>query len=312
MTFKQLEYFAAVAQSKSISKAAVDLHVAQPPISRQLALLEDELGVCLFLRTNKGIELTEAGQVLSVQSKQVFQDLRAMVETVRDVDSGLRGCLKLGSIYSTISFALDFLKEYHAQYPLVEYYIRMGTPNDLLQDLSQGNLHVVFLRGTTNDISGIRERILSEESLEVIMTKELDPAPDLDYIPIERLKNVPMCLLRSDNLWSYNNYLINECQRNGFSPNIVCQCYDTPMALQMVQSGFGISYLPPALVRITGFTSLCSKPVQGLVAKSYPTMMWNTSIHSSGCVKRFIEMFGSETPCTGKDFGQVPFSGSDQ
>ena len=51
-----------------------------------------------------------------------------------------------------------------------------------------------------------------------------------------------MCLLRSDDLWSYNNYLINECQRNGFSPNVVCQCYDTPMALQMVQSGFGISF----------------------------------------------------------------------
>ena len=141
-----------------------------------------------------------------------------------------------------------------------------------MKDLSNGDLHVIFLRGTTSEISGSWERILGEETLEVILTESLDPAPGLDYIPIERLRDVPMCLLRSDDLWSYNNYLINECQRNGFSPNVVCQCYDTPMALQMVQSGFGISFLPPALVNIIGSHELYSKPIRGITAKSYPTM----------------------------------------
>ena len=91
MNFRQLEYFAAVAEAKSISRASRELHVAQPPISRQLALLEDELGVCLFLRTNKGIELTEAGRCLYQQSEQMFQNLRMMADSVRDVDAGLRG-----------------------------------------------------------------------------------------------------------------------------------------------------------------------------------------------------------------------------
>ena len=268
MNFRQLEYFTTAARLKSISKAAQELHVAQPPVSRQIALLEDELGVCLFLRTNKGIELTEAGQSLYVQSKHIFQSMHTMIDSVRDIDQGLRGCLKLGSIYSTISFTLDFLKKYHAEYPNVEYYIRMGTPGDLLKDLSNGDLHVIFLRGTTSEISGSWERILGEETLEVILTESLDPAPGLDYIPIERLRDVPMCLLRSDDLWSYNNYLINECQRNGFSPNVVCQCYDTPMALQMVQSGFGISFLPPALVNIIGSHELYSKPIRGTTASS--------------------------------------------
>ena len=72
MNFKQLEYFVAVAEAKSISKAARKLHVAQPPISRQIAMLEDELKVCLFLRTNKGVELTEAGRSLYQQSQHMF------------------------------------------------------------------------------------------------------------------------------------------------------------------------------------------------------------------------------------------------
>ena len=74
MNFKQLEYFSAVAEAKSISKAARALHVAQPPISRQLSMLEDELGVCLFLRNNKGVELTEAGRSLYQQSQHMFDN----------------------------------------------------------------------------------------------------------------------------------------------------------------------------------------------------------------------------------------------
>ena len=193
MNFRQLEYFTTAARLKSISKAAQELHVAQPPVSRQIALLEDELGVCLFLRTNKGIELTEAGQSLYVQSKHIFQSIHTMIDSVRDIDQGLRGCLKLGSIYSTISFTLDFLKKYHAEYPNVEYYIRMGTPGDLLKDLSNGDLHVIFLRGTTSEISGSWERILGEETLEVILTESLDPAPGLDYIPISEMSQCACC-----------------------------------------------------------------------------------------------------------------------
>ena len=128
MNFRQLEYFSAVAEAKSISLAARNLHVAQPPISRQLALLEDELGVCLFLRTNKGVELTEAGRSLYQQSQNLFQDMRTIVDSVRDINAGMRGLLKIGMIYSNISIALQYLKEFRAQYPQVELYVRLGRP----------------------------------------------------------------------------------------------------------------------------------------------------------------------------------------
>lgn len=65
---------------------------------------------------------------------------------------------------------------------------------------------MIFAPGTTSETSGSWERILGEETLEVILTESLDPAPGLDYIPIERLRDVPMSWLRSDDLWSYNNY----------------------------------------------------------------------------------------------------------
>ena len=294
MNLKQLEYFSAVAEAKSISLAARNLHVAQPPISRQLALLEDELGVCLFLRTNKGVELTEAGRSLYRQSQNLFQDMRTIVDSVRDINAGMRGLLKIGMIYSNISIALQYLKEFRAQYPQVELYVRLGSPGDLLEDLNKGDLHLLFLRSSSERGSGLHERILGEDPLELVMIRELDPAPDQASVPLEALKGVPMCLLRSDDLWGYSNYLIKECQRQGFTPNTTFRCYDTPMAMQLVQAGFGVSYLPRSIVETQPHSGLYTKPIQGISVLSYTTLVWSSNLYYASCVKRFLAMFEGE------------------
>lgn len=294
MNLKQLEYFSAVAEAKSISLAARNLHVAQPPISRQLALLEDELGVCLFLRTNKGVELTEAGRSLYRQSQNLFQDMRTIVDSVRDINAGMRGLLKIGMIYSNISIALQYLKEFRAQYPQVELYVRLGSPGDLLEDLNKGDLHLLFLRSSSERGSGLHERILGEDPLELVMIRELDPAPDQASVPLEALKGVPMCLLRSDDLWGYSNYLIKECQGQGFTPNTTFRCYDTPMAMQLVQAGFGVSYLPRSIVETQPHSGLYTKPIQGISVLSYPTLVWSSNLYYASCVKRFLAMFEGE------------------
>ena len=294
MNLKQLEYFSAVAEAKSISLAARNLHVAQPPISRHLALLEDELGVCLFLRTNKGVELTEAGRSLYRQSQNLFQDMRMIVDSVRDINAGMRGLLKIGMIYSNISIALQYLKEFRAQYPQVELYVRLGSPGDLLEDLNKGDLHLLFLRSSSERGSGLHERILGEDPLELVMIRELDPAPDQASVPLEALKGVPMCLLRSDDLWGYSNYLIKECQRQGFTPNTTFRCYDTPMAMQLVQAGFGVSYLPRSIVETQPHSGLYTKPIQGISVLSYPTLVWSSNLYYASCVKRFLAMFEGE------------------
>ncbi len=290
MNFKQLEYFAAVAEEGSISGASRALHVAQPPISRQLSLLEDELGVTLFLRTNKGVALTEAGRCLYQHSRQMFQSLRTMADSVRDVEAGARGQLKLGVIYSDVQTATQLLKQYHAQYPQVELYVRMGAPGDLLDDLGRGELHVLFLRSQSGRSFGLRERVLGEDPLELVMCPETDPAPGQDAVPIQALRNVPMCLLRSDDLWNYSRDLLEECRRAGFAPSVACHCYDTPMEMQMVQAGFGVGFLPRSIVAAHPGSPVYTKPVLEFSAKSYPILVWENDPYQSGCVKRFLEL----------------------
>ena len=142
MKIRQLEYFCAVAEEKSISAAARELHVAQPPISRQIAQLEEELGVQLFLRGSKGMSLTDAGQSLYQQTQQIFQDIRRVEDSVRSVGTGMSGRIKLGVIYSAMSYALHYINEYHSRYPQVELFIRVGSPQELIESLNRG---LIFL-----------------------------------------------------------------------------------------------------------------------------------------------------------------------
>ena len=165
---------------------------------------------------------------------------------------------------------------------------------DLLEDLNKGDLHLLFLRSSSERGSGLHERILGEDPLELVMIRELDPAPDQASVPLEALKGVPMCLLRSDDLWGYSNYLIKECQRQGFTPNTTFRCYDTPMAMQLVQAGFGVSYLPRSIVETQPHSGLYTKPIQGISVLSYPTLVWSSNLYYASCVKRFLAMFEGE------------------
>ncbi len=296
MTIRQLEYFLAVAEEKSISAAARALHVAQPPISRQIAQLEDELGVCLFVRESRGMKLTEAGRSLLRQGRQLFSTLRRVEENVKSVGAGEGGRINAGVIYSAMPYALRYFEQFHARYPKVEFYIRLGSPQDLLADLDRGALHVLFLRRPTQERLGLHEKLLGEDELALIMTEQTDPAPELPAVPIERLRGVAMCLLRSDDLWGYNDYLLGECRRSGFEPNVPCQCYDTPMAMQLVRSGFGVSFLPRSIVETHPNSGIYAKPLMGLPAKSYPILVWSDEALGTPCVRRFTE----EAPAAGR------------
>ena len=287
VTIRQLEYFCAVVEEGSVSAASRKLHVAQPPMSRQIALLEQELGVTLFRRGNKGMLLTEAGESLYQQGRDYISDMARLADRVRALGSGVRGAVRVGLLYSTVPYALPYLRGFRAAYPQVELFIRLGSPQDLLADLNRGDLNTLFLRAGGKETIGLHERILGSDVIKLIMTRGTDPAPELDMIPIDRLHSVPMCLLRSDDLWGYNQTLLKECQRSGFTPNVVCQCYDTPMAMQLVQSGSGVSFLPESIVSTLPHSGIYAKSVQGISESSYAVLAWSENSYHSGSVELF-------------------------
>ncbi len=293
MTLQQLEYICAIAEEGSISGASRRLHIAQPPISRQLAQLENELGVQLFIRSAQGITLTHAGQKFYQESRRLMQGVENMVSDMKSIDKGIMGVLEIGTEYSVASYSLPLIAGFHDRYPHVELKVHVDTTQELEKQLRRGSLHVVFSRVDAVGQADLQKLSISEDPLELLMTETLDPAPGLREIPIERLKDVPLCRLGSDDDWNFTNILSDACQQHGFLPRIVCQCYSTHIAIQMVLAGLGIIYLPRSLTDTVPGSGLYSKPVAELHPVSSSMLIWDDNVYMPPCARLFIELVQS-------------------
>ena len=98
MDIKQLKYFIAIAEEGSISKAAKRLHMAQPPLSQQLKAMESELGVELFERSTRKLEITSSGQAMYHKAKQILKLMDIAIKEVKDISDGLAGKLSIGTV----------------------------------------------------------------------------------------------------------------------------------------------------------------------------------------------------------------------
>ena len=143
MELRVLNYFLAVAREENITRAAESLHLTQPTLSRQIAQLEDELGVKLFLRSNHNIALTESGMIL----KRRAQELLSLAEkTKKDLifsEKELTGEISLGSGEFVSSFLLsEIIDSFHKKYPLVRYNIYSGNSYNIQDYIERGILDI--------------------------------------------------------------------------------------------------------------------------------------------------------------------------
>src|SRR5258705_10141211 len=96
MELRHLRYFVAVAEEQNVSRAAIRLHISQPPLSRQIRGLEDELGIALFDRGSKPLRLTEAGRVFRIEARTLLQRAEDAVQMAKAVAGGERGEIHVG------------------------------------------------------------------------------------------------------------------------------------------------------------------------------------------------------------------------
>ncbi len=292
MNLKQLEYVVAAIEAKSITAAAKKLHIAQPPLSRQISLLEEELGAKLLKRSSKGIETTQAGEILYQKAREIFNNINEMVEMIDQTNEGIRGEIRIGSIYSTLPIFAAKLQAFQQEYPLIKTQIKHGDPIQLMEWMRQGQIDLMFLRSPTCETGNYHYQIIEEDELVLVMHKDLDPAPNQAQLTIDQLRNIPLCMLRSGKFWGYNEFLVNECHKYGFSPNIVCECHDTSVALALVVAKLGISYQPRAIIDLLANPDIYIKPIKDFTTKTYPTLIWDDNIYLSRAIRLFLALFG--------------------
>ncbi|WP_316814690.1 LysR family transcriptional regulator [Pedobacter nyackensis] len=246
MEIRHLLYFKTVAEELHFTKAAAKLFISQPPLSRQIRELEEELGVLLFKRNNKRITLTDAGKYFKNEVDGIFQRLEESKSIVRQIHLSVSGELKIGYISSVYQSDLaEILKDMRKEFPFIKIGLFEMPTIAQVKALEQGKL----------DIGILRAPVLSEKL--VIKTLFFDPfvvvTPlnnqefNSDVTLATYLKTTPFIFFNKEFAPHYNEKLIEICKRMQFTPDITHEANNIHSILQLVEAGLGVSILPLSL-----------------------------------------------------------------
>jgi DNA-binding transcriptional LysR family regulator len=199
MDLRQMRYFLAVAEERHVGRAAERLHMAQPPLTRQIRALEDELGATLFLRTPKGMELTEAGQTLLDEVPNLLQLAQRARERTRAAGQGEIGRLDVGLFGSGVLDVIPrLLAQFHAERPDVKIVLHTMTKAEQLDALRERRISVGFNRLVPPEPDLVIETVLRERMRVALpaghrlCANESVRIPDLAGEPMILYPNLPL------------------------------------------------------------------------------------------------------------------------
>jgi DNA-binding transcriptional LysR family regulator len=256
MDLRQLRYFLAVAEERSVTRAANRLHLTQPPLSAQLARLEHELGVALFVRHRRGVDLTEAGRHLVEHAHRVLADVDAAAEAVRRTGQGRSGRLALAFVPATAwSVLAPLLRRFSEASPEVELrFLETGT-DSVAENVRSGraDLGLVHLPpgGAASGVGpDLDVAVVRREPLVAVLPRER--AEDMpDRADLSALAGEPfLCPARQ--VWGgLAGHLVGACRLSGFEPALR-EVDLVQTAVSLVGAGLGVSVLPASVERICG------------------------------------------------------------
>jgi len=246
MDLRQIRYFVAVADARSFTRAAEQLHIAQPPLSRQIQLLESELGLQLLRRDSRPLQFTEAGRVFYEQALQVLQRVEQMKTATIQVGLGQRPRLSIGFVASTLYGELPMLtrKLRHA-YPDIDFQLLELTTMQQIPALKSGRIDIGFGRLRSNDRS-VSRIVLREERLILAIPPGHALARETGPLPLEAVGRHPLIVYPKEPRPSFADQVLNLLHDHNIRPAQVHEMRELQAALGLVAAEVGVCLIPAA------------------------------------------------------------------
>lgn len=236
---EQYRIFATAAKCGSFCKAAEELNITQPAVSQSIKLLEEALDVQLFIRTSRGILLTEAGQILSSYVEQAFSAFQSAESHINELKALDYGKLYIGAS-DTLSqhFLLPYLKEFHQKYPRVNLKVTNRTSQDTVALLKRGQVDIGFINLPTEMDNTILAIPLAELHDCFVYNEKHFPAIR-GKLDLEALMNYPLLMLEQES--STRRFIDSYFRSNNIAlaPEIELGSHD--LLLSFAQIGLGIA-----------------------------------------------------------------------
>lgn len=291
MDFRQLNYFVAVAEALSFSRAAERLHVSQPPVSQQIRLLEDDLGVQLFERTRRVVRLTHAGRLFYEQAVGILAQYAAARELCAGSADGSAGRLRVAFTASVPMFE-DFprvLQDFRRRWPRVDMDLRHLSTGEQLQALASGDIDVGFLRPSSafKAPPSFEIRELWQDELVLAVAKDHPQAGARVKSRLRDLAGEEFILFPQAVGCGLFEHISTLAAQAGFAPRIVQEVRENSTTLALVAAGLGISIVP-SIYAGTKPPGVVFKPIVDVQTRSR-IVMASVRGHRNAALPRFLQ-----------------------
>ncbi len=262
MELRQLRYFTALAEELNFTRAAERLHISQPPLSAQIAQLEDELGVKLFERNSRKVSLTDAGSAFLRDVRVIQSRLKEATQRVQDIHGGLAGRIEIGLSGSHFLGPLPLcISELAQAFPDIDVVLNEMAPNDQIEALREQRIDISISRQPIEDDLLCSEALWSDP-LWVALPKTHLLAPPQDLLPLNALAKERFIMLRRDTS-RFAQHIYNACLTKGFTPNVVHAVTEVPAQLSLVGAGLGVAIVPGSTRRFQS-GALAFRPLEDI------------------------------------------------
>jgi DNA-binding transcriptional LysR family regulator len=246
MDLRRLIYFVAVAEELHFGRAASRLAIAQPPLSRQIAQLEADLGVMLIDRSRSQIRLTQAGSVLLERARDVIERLDRTEREIKRIGEGFSGHLRVAFVGSATYGALPtVIKAFRSAYPDVELALSAMNNAELKRAVIQREIDIAVARPSLDDEELKSERLLHEPLILALP----DTSALLQDRPIRLspLRDETFILYPRKPRPSFADHILKICLDEGFIPKSQVLAQDFQTAISLVSVGVGIALVPESV-----------------------------------------------------------------
>lgn len=249
MDLRHLKYFIAVAEELNIGRAAMRLHISQPPLTRQIQQLEEELDVQLLIRTPRGVELTQAGEMFLEEARNIRSLVEQSIERTKRAGQGKLGRIDIGIFGTGILSAIPkLLQLFRDTNPEVRVVLHTMSKNEQIEALRQKRISVGFNRILV-PLPDMTNELITREPL-YLAVHQSHPLSQRQAVAFRELENYPLVLFPTGARPNFVDRVMELCRDADFTPEISQIVGDAVTGVALVAGGFGITVVPESVITI--------------------------------------------------------------
>lgn len=246
LEIRHFEYFLALAETLHYRKAAEKLFISQSALSQQIARLETIVGQSLFIRTNRKVNLSQAGVLFKKEAELIINQLQQSMERWQLGIKGGDGILRIGFVGSAMQVYLPpIIQQFSKECPRIKFYLEDLSNRDQLIALDKKKLDIGFMRAKNLPISMECVSVFKENFCLVLPKNH--PITADNFVDMSQLAHEAYILFPNERSQMYYQQIINLCNDYGFDPQISHRSIHGPTIFKLVESGLGISIVPNSL-----------------------------------------------------------------